>query len=220
MLAVVDHVFICTAAGAPAADCLRQFGLAEGSPNQHPGQGTACRRFFFRNAMLELLWVEDAAAARSEQTRRTRLWERCSETGTNASPFGIILRPPPGAAKQCPFPSWEYRPVSMPDLALHVAKETGLEEPMWCYMEAGRRPDEAPPERRQPLDHPSDLRELTGVCVVGPLLNETSLTVAMARAGVIRSQSGPEHLLELQFDGGQQEGRMDFRPSLPLIFYW
>src|SRR6266436_5673418 len=82
MSAVVDHVFICTAAGAPAADHLRQFGLAEGSPNQHPGQGTACRRFFFRNAMLELLWVEDAAAARSEQTRRTRLWERCSETGT------------------------------------------------------------------------------------------------------------------------------------------
>src|SRR6266699_2861774 len=151
MSAVVDHVFICTTINAPGADRLQQFGLVEGPPNQHPGQGTACRRFFFHNAMLELLWVEDAAAARSEQTRRTRLWERCSEAGTRASPFGIILRPAPGAGKQCPFPSWEYRPASMPDLALRIAAGTGLEEPMWCYMEAGRRPDDAPPERRQPL---------------------------------------------------------------------
>jgi hypothetical protein len=33
--------------------------LTEGTPNIHPGQGTANRRFFFRNAMLELLWVND-----------------------------------------------------------------------------------------------------------------------------------------------------------------
>src|SRR6266849_3861464 len=139
MPAVVDHVFICTDIGAASADRLRQFGLVEGSPNRHPGQGTACRRFFFRNAMIELLSVEDAAAARSDQTRRTKLWERCSEAGTGTSPFGIILRPAPGTPKQCPFPSWEYRPASMPDLALHIASKTALEEPMWCYMEGGRR---------------------------------------------------------------------------------
>jgi hypothetical protein len=28
------------------------------TPNRHRGQGTACRRFFSRNAALELLWVE------------------------------------------------------------------------------------------------------------------------------------------------------------------
>src|SRR5450755_422213 len=88
MPAVVDHVFICTTMGAPAADRLRQFGLVEGSPNQHPGQGTACRRFFFRNAMLELLWVAAVAEVQSDQTCRTRLWERWSGA---ASPFGIIL---------------------------------------------------------------------------------------------------------------------------------
>src|SRR3954468_18678174 len=93
MPATVDHVFICTAAGAPAARALREFGLVEGSPNRHPGQGTANRRFFFRNAMLELLWVEDAAEAQSEQTRDTRLWQRWSAPGPDVSPFGIILRP-------------------------------------------------------------------------------------------------------------------------------
>jgi hypothetical protein len=224
MPAVVDHVFICTEIGAPGADRLRQFGLVEGSPNQHPGQGTACRRFFFQNAMLELLWVEDAAEARSEQTRRTKLWERWSEARSKVeratSPFGIVLRPAPGTREACPFPSWEYRPASMPDLELHVAEDTGPEEPMWCYMEAGRSPAEAPADRRQPLDHPSGLREVSGVGIVGPRLKETSVTAAMARIGVIGWNAGREHLLEVSFDGALQANRMDFRPDLPLVFHW
>jgi hypothetical protein len=220
MPAVVDHVFICTDIGAPGADRLRQFGLVEGSPNQHRGQGTACRRFFFRNAMLELLWVEDVAEARSEQTRRTRLWERWSEAGRATSPFGIILRPAPGTQEACPFPSWGYRPASMADLELHVAEGAGLEEPMWCYMEAARSSAEAPPDRRQPLDHPSGFHEVTGVCLVSPQLKESSLTVAMARIGVTGWNAGPEHLLELTFDGAPRAKRMDFRPDLPLIFHW
>ncbi|AFY78420.1 MAG: hypothetical protein IGR93_19055 [Hydrococcus sp. C42_A2020_068] len=55
----LDHLFICTAIGAPEADRLLSFGLTEGTPNIHPGQGTANRRFFFHNVMLELLWVLD-----------------------------------------------------------------------------------------------------------------------------------------------------------------
>lgn len=163
MPSVVDHVFICTAVGAPGAERLRQFGLVEGSPNRHPGQGTACRHFFFRNAMLELLWVHDELEARSDQTRSTMLWERWSEAGRITSPFGIILRPPPESQEACPFPSWQYRPASMPDLTLHIAEGIGPNEPMWCYMETGRAPKDAPLERRQPLEHPSGLRKITGV---------------------------------------------------------
>jgi hypothetical protein len=214
----VDHVFICTAVGAPGAERLRKFGLTEGPPNQHPGQGTACRRFFFRNAMLELLWVEDAADARSDQTRRTKLWERWSESGSSASPFGIILRPAAGTPTACPFPSWEYRPASMPDLKLHVATDTGLGEPMWCYLDPARTP--VPSERRQPLEHPPGFGEITSVYVTGPPLSDTSVTLAMARAGIIRSHVGKEHLVELLFDGEHHTNRMDFRPDLPLVFRW
>ena len=174
--------------------------------------------------MLELLWVEDAAEARSEQTRRTKLWERWSqaglEAGRAASPFGIVLRPAPGTRGACPFSSWEYRPASMPDLKLHVAEGTELEEPMWCYLEAGRSPANAPADRRQPLDHPCGFREVTGVRVVSPRLEETSLTVAMARIGVIGWNAGRQHLLELSFDDALQAKRMDFRPDLPLVFHW
>ena len=63
----LDHMFVCTDPGAPEAEKLVQFGLHEGPPNQHPGQGTACRRFAFANAMIELLWVSDAKEAQSQE---------------------------------------------------------------------------------------------------------------------------------------------------------
>jgi hypothetical protein len=67
----LDHLFIWTDIGAYEAERLVSFGLVEGTPNMHPGQGTTNRRFFFHNAMLELLWVHDPAEARSELIRPT-----------------------------------------------------------------------------------------------------------------------------------------------------
>ncbi len=43
----LDHFFILTDPGAPQAELLTEIGLVEGTPNDHPGQGTANRRFFF-----------------------------------------------------------------------------------------------------------------------------------------------------------------------------
>jgi Glyoxalase-like domain len=82
----LDHAFIACAAGAPEADALLRLGFVEGSSNTHPGQGTANRRFFFDNFMLELLWISDPAEAQSERTRRTRLWERCEQRDVGANP--------------------------------------------------------------------------------------------------------------------------------------
>ena len=56
--------------------------------------------------------------------------------------------------------------------------------------------------------------------VKSPGLEEGSLTLAMARAGVITSNTGPERLLELAFDGNNAGESMDFRPDLPLVFRW
>jgi hypothetical protein len=89
----LDHLFVCTNPGAPEAEKLVQSGLHEGPPNQHSGQGTACRRLAFANAMIELFWVSHATEAQSQSTGRTLLWERWSGREHNASPFGICLRP-------------------------------------------------------------------------------------------------------------------------------
>jgi glyoxalase-like protein len=214
VLTVIDHVFVCTGLGAPAAEALREFGLKEGPPNTHPGQGTACRRFFFRNGMLELLWVRDPGEAQSDQTRRTRLWERWSEGGRGASPFGIILRPDSPAESAGPFQNfWEYRPASMSGLRLEIAEGTGLDEPMWCYMNTGRHLD-------FDLDHPCGFHELTGAGIVSPLLDGHSVTREMAAGHVIEWEEGDQHLLVLDFDQRRSGRERDFRPDLPVVFRW
>jgi len=91
----LDHVVVMCSFGAAAeAEALAARGIREGKSNVHPGQGTACRRFFFGNAYLELLWVSDPEEAQSEETRPTRLFERWAGRSEGACPFAIIGRPP------------------------------------------------------------------------------------------------------------------------------
>src|SRR6266436_6531254 len=114
-MAEFDHVLICASEGAPEANGLAGFGLTEGTPNTHPGQGTACRRFFFRNGYLELLWVTDPAEAQSEAIQPTHLWERWKRRGSGGCPFGLGFRPSAYPAETPAFPAWEYRPPYMPE---------------------------------------------------------------------------------------------------------
>src|SRR6516164_4719485 len=57
----VDHVWIVVSPGAPQRAAFEQLGLkAAPGVNQHAGQGTASITFEFKNAFLELLWVDAA----------------------------------------------------------------------------------------------------------------------------------------------------------------
>jgi hypothetical protein len=109
-LVELDHLFVWAHEGADEASKLIALGLAEGEPNTHPGQGTACRRFFFRNAYLELLWVRDPEQARAEPAALTGLWDRWARRDRGASPFGVGLRPVHPGVVDVPFRAWEYRP--------------------------------------------------------------------------------------------------------------
>src|SRR5579872_1644075 len=165
----LDHLFVCAAPGAPEAEELIRFGLREGPPNQHPGQGTACRRFFFSSAMIELFWVGDAEEAQSEGARKTLLWERWSgreaaASSFGTSPFGICLRPADSENTACPFPAWEYRPAYLPDpLRMHVG-DAGVEEPMWVYMGFVRRSQRG----QWFVEHPVGIRAITGLTLTTP----------------------------------------------------
>jgi hypothetical protein len=218
----LDHVFICVAPGGAEAERLLAVGLREGTPNRHPGQGTACRRFFFRNAMLELLWVDDPQAAQSPTTRPTRLWERWSLRERVASPFGVGVRPHPSAGSGVPFRVWHYRPSYLPaHLAIEVAAGAPLGEPMWFCLGFAQRPDALTPEARQPLDHPIGLREVSAVRVAVPGLGARSDAAAiLSSLGLVELGDGPEPRLEMGFDGERAGRRADFRPALPLVLRW
>lgn len=219
----VDHVFVSASVGAPEAQHLIDFGLVEGSPNRHPGQGTANRRFFFANAMLELIWVENAREARSEvePARRLHLWERWSGRDGSACPFGVCLRPSEGQSDVAPFPAWDYRPAYSP-IGLPVANNSTVDaEPLVFYIPTHRRMDTAPEDQRQPYVHALPIRELTSVRIFAPgAAAPSAAMLAALGSGAFSFQPAARPLLELGFDGERQSGRADLRPALPLVLLW
>jgi hypothetical protein len=219
----LDHVFVLTSAGAPEADRLIQFGLTEGPPNTHPGQGTACRRFLFRNGFLELVWVADPAEAQGSLVRRTRLWERWSGRGRGASPIGVCVRPAsPGAP--VPFAAWEYRPPYLPEpLAIFMgANSEVVAEPLLFFADFHRLPDSGAPSWREPPAHPAGFQVITLVRVHTPLTGPASAELrALEQAcPCLNFVSGSEDLMEVGFDGEAQGRSADFRPTLPLMLRW
>ena len=219
----LDHIVICASFGAPEAAKLSALGFTEGSPNTHPGQGTANRRFFFQNAYLELLWVHDAAEVRSEPVRRTRLWDRWSGRGGDVCSFGFCFRPAMRQTEDVPFTAWEYRPSYLPKpLCIHVASNVDeLNEPMLCFLAFAQRPDRYPSTRRQPSEHAIGLREITRVEFVSPhAANSSPRLRGVVNTGSIRLRPGTPYLLDLGFDGERQGQRADCRPDLPLVVCW
>jgi len=210
----LDHLFVCTAAGGLEAEKLTEIGLREGPSNKHAGQGTASRRFALSNAMIELIWVSDAAEAQNQQTKRTLLWERWCGRGDRACPFGICLRPANARDSGPPFPSWEYRPAYLQDrLVMHVG-EAGIEEPMWVYLGFMQRL-----HRQQWFrEHAIGIREITGLTLTTPKPLQSLVSRKVIESGILGAQIGTTPLLEIEFDGQCRNEQIDFRPHLPLVF--
>ncbi len=220
MTLALDHVFICCSTGAPEAASLARLGFKEGSANEHPGQGTRNRRFFFRNAYLELMWVEDEAEARSELSRATRLWERWSGREGGSCPFGVVFRPGAGPGEaHPPFETWSYHPRYLPPgLAIEVGVGTPLSEPELFYLPWTRPRKQGAPE---PTEHAIPVEEVTGVIVGIPALGARSRAAAAAEAaGLLNFRSSAAHFMTLVFDGGRSGHSADLRPELPLELRW
>ncbi len=214
----LDHIFIATTRGAPEADRLTELGFQEGTRNRHEGQGTANRRFFFQNAMLEFLWVEDDREIRSERARPTRLQERLSRTDPRVSPFGVCFRPSGPSEQSAPFPMWSYKPPYLPDhLHIEIGRDTPMEEPMWFFITFSSRPDRVPAGSIQPLEHAGGFREITSVRITIPSDGDLSPAARAARTAGVAVVQGGDPELEIEFDHGRRGVRHDFRPGIPLV---
>jgi hypothetical protein len=210
----LDHVFVCASPGASVADELVRFGLREGLPNVHRGQGTSCRRFSFANAMIELFWVSDPQEAQGEATKRTLLWDRWSARQTTASPFGICVRPVDSHSAEVPFAAWEYRPAYLPDPLVMQIAESGVEEPMWIHLGFLRRAD----REQHFTEHPAGMREITGLRLTTPVPLRSAASQRIIESNILSTRAGPTPLLEIEFDDKRRNQAADFRPHLPIVF--
>jgi hypothetical protein len=218
----LDHLFVTVPPEAPGIAPLLALGLREGTRNVHAGQGTANRRIFFHNAMLEFLWLTAATEAQSALIRRTRLFERCNAEEMNACPFGICLRPtiPP---TDLPFATWDYTPPYLPPGAsIPVATSSELtHEPLIFCLPGAVRPDHYPADRQQPVAHPAGLREITQVVLFMPLAQPPSEALRYLNdAGLVVLRESECYAMQIEFDGGRQEEERSFAPALPLVWRW
>ena len=220
MKPALDHLVLICDPGAPQADALTALGLIEGSANVHHGQGTANRRFFFENAYIELLWVDDLDESRQEPSFRTRLWERWMRRHDGACPFGIALRPsdPADAEEPPPFPTWAYHAPYLPaPVAIGIALASPLAEPEFLYINFATAPRD---KAREPLEHPLGLREITHVRIATPGGAQSQGAKTASALGIASFVAGSDYVAELFFDGALKGETADLRPQLPLLLRW
>ena len=210
----LDHVFILVEPEAKVADRLLKHGFREGARNTHPGQGTANRRFYFANGMLEFIWVQDADEARNGPGRNLLFPERAEDP--TASPFGIILVPrKDNASPDMPFPGWHYQPAYFPPpKGFHVgANSQNLMEPL-CFYFPFHDPGVPKPE---PNRNPQTISE---VIISTPSTDTEGVLELASQTDRLSMRSSKEHLMEIalaRHDSGRTE---DYRPAMPLILRW
>lgn len=210
----LDHIFILVEPEARVADRLLEHGFREGPRNTHPGKGTANRRFYFANGMLEFIWVQDANEARNGPGRNLLFSER-AEVPT-ASPFGIILVPrKDNASPNMPFPGWHYQPAYFPPpRGFHVgANSHDIDEPL-CFYFPFQDPGVPKP---QPHRNPQAISE---VIISTPSTDTEGVLALASQADRLSMRTGQEHLLEITLDHHGSGRTEDYRPAIPLILHW
>ncbi len=220
----VDHLFVFTDQPQEAAERLIAFGLSEGAPNTHPGQGTACRRFYFENAYLELVWVSSEEEIKSPAIQKTRFWERSRSIQTGYSPFGICFRRTKPTEPALFGESWQYAPSFFP--AGHYASialnEAFPSEPMLFEVPFHQiKPLDYPLQRRQPLLHQAGFRQITRLTLTLP----TTELISNSLRHVIQKSSlaiatGASYHATIEFDYGAKGKEESLAPVLLLSFRW
>jgi hypothetical protein len=209
----LDHFFILTTPGAPEASLLKEIGLVEGPASDHPGQGTANRRFFFANSMLELIYLRDVEQARRGPGSGLLFAERFA--AADASPFGLVFKRTADAA-DAPFPGWAYHADYLSDgRYLHIGDNSvEIREPLCVYQPfAGSRTSNA-------SGTGSNAHSLTRIQISLPLSRPSTPLGIAARADGLSLTFNEPHFMEVTLDGARRGQRRDFRPGLPLAIGW
>jgi len=210
---VVDHFYFCTGDPDEIVNILIDFGLKEGKSNTHPGQGTANRRFFFQNSMLELLYVNDRSELESDRTNVLGLAEQFDNP--LKSTLGIIFRPGESENKRCPFEAVPYRPLYLPEnLHMDVVCNTGDLEPKFIYMDFATKPI-----GREEIFHEIEnikYKCITKITLKVNIAELSNVEMIVKNNSDLNIEKSLEDILEIELDDNSQGKVRDFTPFIPL----
>lgn len=213
MKIALDHFFVLTEPGAHQADLVSNIGLVEGARNNHPGQGTANRRFFLSNSTLELLYIRDASEAKNGRGSRLRFLERFDNP--HASPFGIIVKQISNSA-EVPFPGWQYCPEYFKgDQCFQVGENSDrLEEPLCICMPSNL-------SRPKSLDQTDNFHwRLTELRISVPISSPSQPLETISKCEGISLRLNEPHKLEIVFNEGRSGRFLDLSHDLQLTVRW
>lgn len=211
----IDHVFLAVARGGPEVEALVRAGFTEGPPNVHHGQGTACRRFFFSDAYLEFLWLEDRTEASSPVVSGIGLDGRLG-VGVGQSRIGICIRLS-SVLSGPPVSTWAYRPPYLsPDVSiLMAANSRNLEEPLLFFLPPGIAPPLPTPAHR------NGVSAISRIKVNHPAVSNPSLELEwLVESGLVAFDSAPAESVQVEFDGGLQGRSLTLGTPTPLLVSW
>jgi hypothetical protein len=214
MSLLLDHIFIMTEPGAPAAKHLQAIGLVEGASNVHPGQGTSNRRFFLGNTTIELLYISDVAQARSGTGSCLGLLKRYQHG--QACPFGVVVRVV-DAGTTPEFPSWQYFPDYFAnDMCFYVGSNSDqLIEPLCICM-----PPSLPEATRVQADNVNADWLLTSMTISVPVKKQSETLNTFAAIDKVNIEWGQSHKMLLTFNNGVAGRSKNLMPDLPMILQW
>ncbi len=186
---VLDHVLCLVDPDGDWAGRVTDAGWALDAGTAHQAQGTRNRRLVLARHYLELVWVDDVVAARTNQLRLDRRadWRR-----TGASPFGLGLRGQLPGERQQDYRLYAGLPIRV---WVHRDDERAPERPLVFVLEVDERgalPGRPPDAAR------AHLGELLAVRHTGPAAPD----LPPYDGPPVQSVAGP-HRLEVTVDSGR-----------------
>ena len=218
MSLLLDHIFILTDPGAPVADRIAELGLTEGSDNQHPGQGTANRRFFFNNTTLELIYIDDEQECIDGPGRDLDFPGRYQQTV--ASRFGLVARLPTAGTTPT-FSYWPYFPQYFPDGTHFLVGKNSSNpvEPLCICMPPNLFNGANKVAQAEALLQKEPVNtgwQLTSLQLTLPVTSVSDTLAAFAHSKPVSLEFGDEHHLKLGFNDRRENQSRCFAPEIPL----
>ncbi len=214
---MIDHIFALIDPAGPEIAQMEQLGLVETYRRVHPGQGTRNICYCFDNLFLELLWVDDTAAAMSPTIRRTGLYDRSLWRSSDVCRFGIAWRAP-SSETGLAIPTWPYAPPYLPEgMAIAVARDgDDPRQPMMFQSPGSAPPSDWPFDRRGQLQRGNGLGAVQEITLTVPTWAPPSDALSMIAASCQPRIALPRestYSLDLRIEG--LEGRADLLLSIP-----
>ncbi|MCB0771728.1 MAG: hypothetical protein KDC00_15115 [Flavobacteriales bacterium] len=225
-----DHlVFFVSDSALEYALTHQLFQPAEKLATEHPGQGTEGHYVLFLNTSIEFLYLRDTIAAQANEERFGSPYTQRWKPGANPLAFGLIADPFDSTLSG--FRTYHGPDQPIEECYLMAEGNTDPTQPLvyasmphrahksLASLEEVERVDPAIREDlRYYLEHPSDIRTLTGLSLSVPDSTWATGNVALLHGlEGLDVHAGPTHTLTLEFDDGVQGREFRWDQGITLL---